>query len=715
MTLIPSEELFEINRCKNNDEFYNLNNQEKYFLNQLSGYRCSDIIFSELFSVLSVETIVEVYLELMSGKTIGFFSKHIEILNFTMYIFQQFFFPLAPNENVSGLSPLKYFCSENVDQFIVGFVCAYEDLEDYDPFRVLKPGENKCLIEEDEKKGLDYNLFKCDYILDLDKKLLKEQDKSLCCDSEIEESKNNQKLNEYFRKVIGGSTNNNSFLDASIIRLLQKLKEISYKLTSYQHNNSLLPKFINSESSDSLNRAILDAFYQFNLNIAVMYYLRVSTYNGDYKILKQDQDTIIKTKEESGLNDDEYLFFFSFSNSFYCNVLGNFVGGYSEKEPTIYKTPRRIFEKLMCLKKVVNKEEYFQYILDIYDYVYNIKEQEDDKIQDKNQKKGDKNSKKFDKIDKNPKKDEISIIQDNIQQKEDNEYKTTITFLEFYKYYFTKLASYFYYSANSEYVIGRVNKNNKLNIKYTYKYKKIEFDQNLIFKYINLINKLDEKSKRKYFKLIQDDIQTKEIISSSFISSCIEKYYINNKLIDYKDLIRFSILCIVALTTYRHSLVHFTSQIYEIIGSLKFSIRKFVEMILSISLRLFSKEYNKNFYIYEQYFNIYKEGIEKRQIFPNDELIILENKINEFTKSIQNTRREITQDEYQILIDTKEKNRYTLDYDKKRANEIKAPSFSYGVNEIKVKITFKTKKIKKYYEMSYSFIRIYNTITNILN
>ena len=32
----------------------NLNKQEKYFLEQLSGYRCSDINFSELFSVLSV-------------------------------------------------------------------------------------------------------------------------------------------------------------------------------------------------------------------------------------------------------------------------------------------------------------------------------------------------------------------------------------------------------------------------------------------------------------------------------------------------------------------------------------------------------------------------------------------------------------------------------------------------------------------------------------
>jgi len=716
MTLIPSEELFEINRCKNNEEFYNLNNQEKYFLNQLSGYRCSDIIFSELFSVLSVETIVEVYLELISGKTIGFFSKHIEILNFTMYIFQQFFFPLAPNENVSGLSPLKYFCSDNVDQLIVGFVCVYEDLDNYNPFRELKPGEYRCLSEEDENKGLDYLLFKCDYILDLDKKILKEQDKYLRCDSEIEESKNNQRLNEYFRKVIGGSVNNNSFLDTSILRLLQKLKEISYKLTSYQHNNSSLPKFINSESNDSLNRAILDAFYQFNLNIAVMYYLRVSTYDGDYKILKQDQDTTIKSKEESGLNDDEYLFFFSFSNSLYGNVLGNFVGGYSEKEPTIYKTPKRIFEKLMCLKKLLNKEEYFHYILDIYDYVYNIKEQEDDKIQDKNQKKSDKSSKKSDKNDKNQKKNEIAINQDNIKfKKEDNEYKTTITFLEFYKYYFTKVASYFYYNANSEYVSGRVNKNNRLNIKYTYKYKKIELDQNLIYKYINLINKLDEESKRKYFKLTQDDIQTKQIITSNFISSSIEKYYINSKLIDSKELIRFSILGIVALTAFRHRLVHFTSQIYKIIGSLKFSIRKFVELILSISLRIFSKENNKNLYIYEKYFDIYKEGIEKRQIFPNDELIILEKKINEFTKSIQNTWREVDQEEYQILMNTKEKNRYTLDYDKKRANEIKAPSFCYGVNEIKVKINFKTKKIKRYYETSYSFIRIYNIITNILN
>ena len=80
-------------------------------------------------------------------------------------------------------------------------------------------------------------------------------------------------------------------------------------------------------------------------------------------------------------------FFFSFSNSLYCNVLENFIEGYSPNEPIIYKTPRRIFEKLLTLKKAcINRDEYFQYILDIYDSVYINKTQEnaEEKSSDKN-------------------------------------------------------------------------------------------------------------------------------------------------------------------------------------------------------------------------------------------------------------------------------------------------------------------------------------------
>jgi hypothetical protein len=720
MTLIPGEELFEINKCKDKEDFINSKKQETYRLDQLSGYRCSDINFSELFSVLSVETIVEVYLELISGKIIGFFSKYIEILNLTMYIFQQFIFPLSPNENVSGLSPTKFFCSENIDQYIVGFISGYDELENVNPFREVKNGEFRFLSEEEEKKGLDPLLFKCDYILDLDKKILKEQDK-YSYGTEVEDNKQNERLSDFFRRVINSNSNSNSYLENYITRLLTKLKEISYKLTSYQHNSSKLPNFFEfNDSNEILNRAILESFYQFNLNISFFYYYRVSTYNGDYKISKEDQDVTIKPRDETGLSEDEYLFFQCFSNSLYCNVLGNFIGGYSPKEPKIYKTPKRIFEKLISSKKIFlnSKDEYFEHILDIYDSVYIKKENVEDideENSDKNPKKNDKNSKKDDKKGKN--KNEI-INQENLEVAEKKDkYKTIITFLEFYKYYFSspKIASYFYSIVNPDFVIRNLNKNNKKNIKYTYKYKKIDIDKNLIFQYVYLIKEMDENTKKRLFKLTDDDIQMKQIISSSLISTAIEKYYINCKLIDYKELIKFSVLGIVALSASKHKLVHFTTPIYQIIGSLKFSVRKFVEIILSISLRLFSNEVDKNLFIYDKYFKLYNEGIEKRQLFPNDELIILEKKINEFTKKIENTREDMVQEDYKKLMETKEKSRYTLDYDKKKASEIKAPSYSFGLNEIRVKINFKAKKKKFYSENCYSFITIYEKITSILN
>ena len=94
-----------------------------------------------------------------------------------MYMYQQFFFPLFSNENIGALSPTKYFYGQNISQNIVGFLCKYEDLEKFNPSRELKKGEFRFLSkeEEDENKELEPLFFKCDYIVDLDKKELKEQ------------------------------------------------------------------------------------------------------------------------------------------------------------------------------------------------------------------------------------------------------------------------------------------------------------------------------------------------------------------------------------------------------------------------------------------------------------------------------------------------------------------------------------------------------------
>ena len=55
----------------------------------------------------------------------------------------------------------------------------------------------------------------------------------------------------------------------------------------------------------------------------------------------------IKAEKDSGLNEYEYFFFSRFANSLICNCLENFVGGYSDNEPKIYKAPKLIFENLL--------------------------------------------------------------------------------------------------------------------------------------------------------------------------------------------------------------------------------------------------------------------------------------------------------------------------------------------------------------------------------
>ena len=706
MTLIPNEELFQINRLKTNEELFNLNQQEKYYMNQLSGYRCPDFNFTEIFSILSVETIIEVYLELLSGKTIGFFSQNLEVLNFTMYIYQQFLFPFAPNENVSALSPIKYFCSENVDQSLVGFFCCYDDLDFYNPFREPKDGEPIFLSEDDKNKDLDPLLFKCNFILDLDKKIFKEKDYG---NLGIEESKNNQKISEYFKRLLGGSINNNSLLERAINELHKKLREFSYKLTntieSKPNNTCYQPKFINSENNQSYNRELLNAFYNFNLNISYIYYLKVSTYTGDYKIGKEEQDKTIKTREQSGLDEEDYLFYTSFSNSLFCNVLSNFVGGYSPKEPIIYKTPKRIFDELITLKKI-SCQDLSELILDIYDSVYLENSNQDEIIE-----KAD-DAKKKSKKEKENKKNESKT---NLNDKEQKGPKI-ITFLEFYKYYSSNLAKHFYYISNSDYVIKTLNKKNKMNIKYTYKYKKMEFDQNIILQYIYVLNNMDEVSKKKVFQLEKDDVQTKQLITSYYLYSCLEKPYINKKLFNYAEIIRFCVLCVVALTTSKHTLLYLSEPIYSILKDLRFSNKKFVEIILSISFRLFSQEKNKNLFFYEPYFKVYEEGIIKREIFPNDELILLEHQINESTKDIVNTPLNKEQIDFKNSLNKDDKNRiYKLEYDAKKANDIKSPSYWYTDLDTTAKIVFKIHSTKKTYDKRYSFKKTYLTLLDMLN
>ena len=746
MTLIPKLELSQIKALKNQDEFFLLETQEKYYPAQLNGYRSTEINFCYLFNILSVELILEIYLNLICGRIIGFFHNNISELSIILHIFHQFLFPFAPNENVSCLSPIKFFCDDTVDQNIVGFLCNYEDLEKYDPFREIEKGEFRCLTDEEENIDLDELHFKCDYILDLKNREFKDPDKYTSFEDD-DNRENKKMLREYIKKLFAKFTKKSieSTFESIMYKLYYSLKDLLLRLTSNKKMKKIIFSPFALEDIRNTNNSILESFLQFNLNLAHLYYQKVSGYNGDYNISKEDQVNIsLKSKEESGLSNEEYIIFKCFGNSLFGNCLDNFVGGYSSKEPKIYKASKLIFENLIYtlkLKKLYNfQEQNLINILDLYDEIYtnklkdfNKKDNNEDKILTTDNKNnlnnvllGKDKSLHYNK----PFANQIALkFADTIINEEEtikNINHRTFTFFEFYKYYFSSndIEQYFYNIANPEFVTGKIVKKSNSKNKYFFNYKKIALDRNILFKYIYKLKQMNEEIRKKCFiDIIQTEIIKKEPIRSydNFISSALEKYYIKNKLIDNIELLNFSILGILILTVSKHNLIYYSEAINQIIKNIVFLTRKFVKIILSVCLRIFTKEKEQNLFLYEKYFDIYKTAIENKKIFPNDELKILQKIFNKFRYSIK-SKKDINVNMLNELNENKNK-KYSLDYNKKVLKtinflELTLEEESYNKEKkklIDIKLKFKYKKMKIEYSNVYFIPKLYEKICNFIN
>jgi hypothetical protein len=105
----------------------------------------------------------------------------------------------------------------------------------------------------------------------------------------------------------------------------------------------------------------------------------------------------------------------------------------------------------------------------------------------------------------------------------------------------------------------------------------------------------------------------------------------------------------------------FTDPIYQLFPTMNLQIRKYIELILNISYRYFSTK--NNIEIKEelnQYFNIYKKAIEENNLFPNDELTLLQHKINEYIKTKKEGYNLIAKNIINKIINTPEESLFTL-------------------------------------------------------
>jgi len=619
LSIFPPNELSSIIKCKDFNEYKKLNDSNNYlFLEQLGGYNHSEINFCKILEILTPEVITQVYLQLFCGKTVAFFSEKKEILNYVLFVFSHFLFPLAGKESVFGLNPNKYYSGEILDHFIVGFLSSYLIIEFFDPMPKDAKKKN-FLIFEDEKsaqkdrRGFEKVKVKCDFILNIEdgsfslyeepeKKNIKEEkeekereeeDDDEFCDSDNdmidkdkkqEEIQRNKFLYEYFKMLFDDKLEGNIAitLDILIRELFTKIKSLSM-LDKDENLNSFF--FVENEKIKSVSEQIQEAFLKFNLLVCDNYFRIFSSYKGG---LNKDVFFNKKPREELGITEAEYYFYDNFEHSSNRDMLMNFIVGYDENEPTLPKATKRGFDNLlaMCKEEPNNSLLLKEHYIELLDCIY------------------------------------IKNNTNNIK---------SISFFEFYKYFYDNLRLFVYKNINDDFLNKKVIK--KDNINYYYKYKKINIDQELLLKYCYYLEELFDKSediKKKLFPATENSESIKKIISTKDYYNSYDSFLINHKIINLKNIIQFCILNIVILSSSELKLIHFTGPIYEMIRKMNFGVRKYVELILNVSYRVFIKNNITNINEAKVYFDIYKIGMEEKTIFPNDEIIVLEENIKKY-------------------------------------------------------------------------------------
>lgn len=159
ISLFPFYDLNTINKCLCNEEFISLENQKIYSLIQIKGYNKPQINISEIFELIPVEVIVEIYLKILSGHVISIFNNDIELLNIILILYKYFLFPLSSNNNAYCYSQNQYFNETkkiyNNKEYIYGFNTDYNNIN--------KENSNSEIDKD--------NIFALNYYLDMSKKV----------------------------------------------------------------------------------------------------------------------------------------------------------------------------------------------------------------------------------------------------------------------------------------------------------------------------------------------------------------------------------------------------------------------------------------------------------------------------------------------------------------------------------------------------------------
>ena len=240
--------------------------------------------------------------------------------------------------------------------------------------------------------------------------------------------------------------------------------------------------------------------------------------------------------------------------------------------------------------------------------------------------------------------DYFKII-DSIYFKKEPKKSIDFNFDKFYECYFDDFDEYISDVHNSEY-INCSGKDNNDKIIHFYKYEKTELDPKLLLKYLLLLEQMgeDEIFKNENLYVSKNETKNMDILNE------IEKYYLENNLFNYKEIIILCLINYIILTIPQKKLVYlnkeeeirgelsqtklnnFIADLFECINILK---NKYIEMFLSVSYRFFNNSNETNYFFIQPYIDVYKKCVIDRNILKTKEMIIIYERFNSFADKIK--------------------------------------------------------------------------------
>ena len=602
--------LYEYSLIKNENQFYNLQNQKFLKIKQISGYPFYDINICKIVAMLTPDNIIKVFLLILLEKQINVFCTELEILNIFILVLTNFNFPLDTMYNWSivsaGLSELK-----NDDSNLIG-----RPNPNILGFNLYYNNKYEKLLPATPHFSLDLNNAEI-----------------YCFDSKNKDN-NLKELYNYLNSILK-KKNLNGRLEKCITNIYIKLKEILEKMTSEKIRNS---DFFFQESNNviELNKKIQNIFFEFYITVFALVYPLISIKKLDkpniegkyYEFDKSKIEIELNDKEnnlrELGLNNKEEIFIQYFLESLKFDTYINYICRNSKLD--MLETIYILIDELIILKNL--KEDIIIDYISLFDILYNI-------------------HKEF-----------------NIE--------TEINFYNFYLYYKENLQEFFANESNSEFIEKKIE-NSKTPITYKYNRIELDSSILSKYIHL-IDNLKKEKIEEIFPSLKIKNFPPYIIIKENKIPDLIESYCIENKILELPETIVMCVLNVFICFIEKYDIDIIKNDIIKILTLLKVSLRKYIYRIIYVYYNLCLKQLkNKNYSLLSKALSFIEifDHLSTRKILPNHYLLnLIEEILSLYYKELDNFENYNNNDYQQINNDDIDKLfNLTIQHNKLKVNK----------------------------------------------